>query len=209
MGMRDLTGRVFGRLRVIKRIENRGCSAYWLARCVCGNEKEVRGEHLLSGGSRSCGCLNSETTAARNRTHGMYGTPPYNSWAHLCQRCCNPDDKNYDNYGGRGISVCGEWRGSFEAFWRDMGPSYREGLTIDRIDNDGGYCKKNCRWATALTQGRNRRITRFVTFAGESIPAAVAAERAGIPFSRVSGRLKNGCIDQDLFRPRYSRREAV
>jgi hypothetical protein len=89
--------------------------------------------------------------------------PAYHSWVDMRRRCGNPRRANYSYYGGRGITVCLEWQQSFEAFWRDMGPTWRRGLSLDRIENDLDYCKGNCRWADQVTQMRNQGLRRDST----------------------------------------------
>lgn len=157
----DITGQQFGRLRVIRfdRILN-GCTA-WLCRCECGNELIVRLSGLQTN-TRSCGCLQCETIqriGRANRTHGeaIDLTAEYRTWHGMKQRCLNPRAKKFDLYGGRGISVCQRWLDGFENFLTDMGRKPSPAHSLDRINGNGDYTPKNCRWATPSEQNNNRR----------------------------------------------------
>ncbi|MFJ4469497.1 hypothetical protein ACIP2X_18665 [Streptomyces sp. NPDC089424] len=121
--------------------------------CDCGAQRSVRFAEW--GVTKSCGCLSRELSAERRRTHGRFGTTLYTTWARMIQRCTNPDHPRWADYGGRGITVCERWR-DFSNFLADMGEC-PPGLTLDRIDNDGGYEPGNCRWADYSTQNLNRR----------------------------------------------------
>lgn len=130
--------------------------------CDCGKAHSVSlGEW---GRTQSCGCLRGETNTRVNSTHGMSKTPEYRVWAHVIGRCCNPNDQDFAEYGGRGITVAEVWR-SFERFYADMGPR-PEGTSLDRIDVNGNYEPGNCRWATAEEQANNRRARRLATHCG-------------------------------------------
>lgn len=193
----DMVGKTFGRLTVsgFEGISE-GRNALWRCVCSCGARGVVvRGSSLRSGKTKSCGCLNREAAAAQghaSRTHGQTHTPLHRRWQGMLTRCHNPNDKRYADYGGRGITVCPEWRGSFEAFARDMGPTYAEGMTLDRIDVDGPYSPENCRWATQKEQQNNRRNNRLLTFRGQTKTLAEWCELLGLSYGTVWHRLKSG-----------------
>jgi hypothetical protein len=135
----------------------------YLCVCDCGNKLVVTGQRLRNGESKSCGCLARKLTKIRNRKHGLAHTSIYRIWAKIKMRCTNTNDPSYKDYGGRGINMCDEWFNSFEQFYKDMGDK-PEGLSLDRIDNNKGYFKENCRWATKSEQSKNRRNTIFLEY---------------------------------------------
>jgi hypothetical protein len=155
----DIEGKRFGRLVAQIRVgRDRWGSFIWLCKCDCGNIEEIIGHYLWTGETQSCGCLHTDVRieiGKANKTHGMTKTPTYVSWNSMITRCTNINHKFYKHYGGRGITVCVSWL-LFENFFADMGER-PEGLTLDRRDNDKGYYKENCRWATQSQQVSNRR----------------------------------------------------
>lgn len=160
----DKTGQRFGRLVVLNREEkSRTGQPRWRCQCDCGNETVVNGGALVTGNTSSCGCLRVEANISRLRTHGhsLCGdvSKTYRCWENMRTRVFNKTSPAYKNYGGRGISICDRWS-DFKNFLEDMGES-PEGLTIERLDNDGNYCKENCRWATRTRQGRNNRQAKL------------------------------------------------
>lgn len=160
-GRIDLSGMNFGRLAVMKRHgTNKHKKATWLCLCECGNEAVVITSKLRSGHTKSCGCLQKERTSKASIGHGFsQETTEYNIWAAMIQRCENTNCVDYDEYGGRGIKVCDEWK-SFGNFISDMGerPSLKH--TLERKNNDKGYCKNNCVWDNRTTQSRNQRLRK-------------------------------------------------
>jgi hypothetical protein len=161
----NLVGREFGRLSVASFAGRNGKHRFWNCDCECGGHTVSRTDALLYGLSESCGCLNSQIVSEMSRTHGQawpQATPEYRAWAHMKGRCTNPAHDNWDDYGGRGITVCERWLQSFEAFYADMGPRPNHELSLDRINNEGNYEPGNCRWATIAQQNSNRRPRRKI-----------------------------------------------
>jgi hypothetical protein len=155
----ELTGQRFGKWRVLGFSGIKNGHTYWTCRCDCGTHSSVEGTSLTQGTSGFCLACAARFTADRLRTHGMRHSPEYAIWLTMKDRCSNPRNQDWKHYGGRGIRVCRRWLRSFSAFFRDMGKR-PAGRSIDRRNNDGDYRPGNCRWATALTQSRNRRRRR-------------------------------------------------
>lgn len=182
----DIAGQRFGRLLVVERDKN--ASGRWKCVCDCGASRSVMTNWLTSGNTKSCGCLAKDVTAKRNKKHGMYGTPTYNSWWAMVQRCGYPKHIEYARYGARGISVCERWK-SFDGFLADMGER-PVGMTIDRIDNAGNYEPGNCRWATRLQQANNCRKNTVVEYGGQALSIADWSRQSGIGAQVISKRLR-------------------
>ena len=210
--IKDLTGQKFGRLTVIGLKDTDTRKTFWVCQCDCGSVKEVRSDILLSGRVKSCGCLKSEQdkTNLHSRNHKMADelgfkrsqTRIYRIWQLMRNRCENKHDARYDRYGGRGIVVCEEWKNDFVNFYNwSMENGYSEDLTIDRIDNDGNYCPKNCRWATQEQQARNRSSNIKITIGNATKTLTEWCEIFELNYTAVRDRYRrNGFISiDDLF----------
>jgi hypothetical protein len=211
----DRVGQRVGKLVVLERAANKvekdAIRACWLCECDCGN-KVIVSSHSLSkglkgeGGTRSCGCL----MKVKPIKHGLFDSRIYRIWAIMLQRCTNPKNSGYASYGGRGITVCEEWK-DFKNFFADMGHA-PEGRTLDRRDNSLGYSKENCGWATRKEQGNNRRSNTYITYNGQKKTLSQWASATGITTWCISGRLKSGWpIEKALTEPtkRYKTRATI
>lgn len=191
----DLTGQKFGRLVAVSRAENIGRRTMWKCLCDCGVETIVQSDHIKSGHSKSCGCFYAETRTGAT-THGQSESPLYFAWHAMLNRCNSPTNQDYKYYGGRGIAVCEEWK-KFENFYADMGER-PEGMTLDRIDNSGPYCKENCRWATDKQQQSNKRSNTWHTFDGETLHSTDFAKKLGVSHSHISYWKRVGYTDSEM-----------
>jgi hypothetical protein len=187
---KDISGIKFGRLLAVKQIvKNKHGSYKWLCRCDCGNEIIVLGESLRIGNTKSCGCYKTDVSTK----HGMWDSRLYHIWRGMKQRCRDRNAKDYPSYGGRGITVCDEWKNNFITFYEwAMSHGYADNLSIDRIDNNGNYCPENCRWADSKTQNRNTSQNVYCTIGSETLLLCEWAEMYGIPPFTIRSRIKNG-----------------
>lgn len=194
----EMSGRVFGGWTVISRGNK---PTHWLCRCVCGAERHVAGPALRFGKSTGCGCVRDKAFSARLTVHGYARAPEYMAWRHMRQRCSNPNDRGFINYGGRGIRVCPRWE-EFANFLEDMGRRPSDGHSIERVDVDGDYEPSNCIWATVIVQLRNRRNTRYVKIGERVGKLADLAEEMGLPYEvlRYRARYRKGAefVDRPL-----------
>lgn len=171
-----------------------------LVQCVCGVTKWVEERSVRRGLVTSCG-------SCANKTHGGSKTPEYFVWRSMLARCQNKKHPAYKNYGGRGVSVCKDWL-SFANFVADVGKQPFKGASIDRIDNNLGYSKENCKWSNATEQNRNRRTNRFVTVAGVTKTIVEWAQEVGLRHNTLSYRLSHGWKPEDAIKvkPNFSNR---
>lgn len=189
----NLSGQAFGCLVVLNEVDprrhpNQRLTRYWSCRCACGNVIEVSQDNLRHGHTASCGCNKKAAISLANRTHGQRKSRTYKSWLCMKQRCSNPNNAAFKDYGARGITICKAWEHSFEQFFADMGQC-PPGHGIDRIDNSQGYSKGNCRWATHKQQNNNRRTTLVLTFAGRTQTLLEWSEESALQRSTLWNRL--------------------
>ena len=158
---KELLGKKFGRITVLKSIGKENKKVKWLCKCDCGNECTAFTTDLKSGKKKSCGCLKKERTIEASKTHGLSKERIHKEWRGILHRCKNPSASHYENYGGRGITVCDEWKEDFMAFYEwSMQNGYADNLTLDRKDNDKGYSPDNCRWVTHMENCHNRGVRK-------------------------------------------------
>lgn len=193
-------GDKFGEWTVLEILSSRKC----VARCQCGNEKEVYISNLTSGKSTNCGCIQRIKNHNRMTTHGQSKTKLYNVWAGIKRRCYNPNQKSYVDYGGRGIRMCDEWKENFDIFYEwAISNGYQEGkVEIDRIDVNGHYTPTNCRWITKKKNTNNKRNNYYIEYRGEIKTASELGEEFGLSPNTIIKRLNNGWdIEKALMQP--------
>lgn len=199
----DLTGKRFGYLTIVAPSGSRKGKTFWWADCDCGTRTEVQGSEMTRKrgvSKRSCGCKTAEMISEKRKTHGMSTHKLYAVWRSMIDRCRLPSHYAFHNYGGRGIRVCARWR-EFENFYLDVSPTYAEGLTLDRIDNDGDYSPTNFRWVSMEVQGNNKRANvRIPTSKGE-MTVARASRLFGINVTTILYRIGAGWPDYMLLIP--------
>lgn len=186
----DMTGLVFGRLTVLERdyTEYNGHNARWKCRCSCGTIKVLVGGKLRQGEIQSCGCLLKDKLT----THGLTETAEYRIWRHVKGRTRSESNNNYKRYGARGITMCEEWWCSFETFYKDMGPRPGPEYSIERKDNNKGYSKENCRWATKTEQANNRSSNVFYTRNGVSRTLSNWCRELNLDYNFIRERIRSG-----------------
>ncbi len=201
----NLGGKRFGRLLVVSLKEIRGFSPYWNCVCDCGCQTIIVAYDLTRGHTKSCGCLGREASAIRRTIHGATkhgkSTHEYIVWASMKARCYQRNSFGYKWYGAKGIRICRRWFNSFTNFLADMGPR-PEGHQLDRIDTNGDYKPKNCRWATPKQQSRNRTNNHILKFRKQEYCIAEWAEKTGLTRNAIFYRLKLGwSIEKTLTHP--------
>ena len=184
----NLTGKRFGRLIGIRPIgQTKWHEVIWLFKCDCGKKKYIVGKVVKRGDISSCGCLGTETRANNNIIHGASNTRAYRAWHNMKVRCNWKKSKSYKDYGARGITVCNRWR-KFSNFLSDM-KQPELGMTLERIDNNKSYCSENCRWASRLEQGNNKRNNIVIEHHGEKKTLSQWANTLNLKYSTLRQRL--------------------
>lgn len=185
-------GQKLGNCIFLEDIEIKNHHRYCKFQCECGDEFVSSMQKVKSLHTRSCGCIHSKQLSERNTKHGLRHLVEYTLWLNMKQRCNNPNFKYYDNWGGRGITICDRWVNSFENFYEDMGNQPAKRMGIDRINNDLGYFKENCRWATQKTQNNNKRNNLILEYMGKSQSASMWCDELKLNYTIVTKRLRKG-----------------
>ena len=189
-------GDKFGKWTIIEEIAPKIISnkprRMFRCQCECGNIGEVQLSCLRNGHSTSCGCEQKKKASSANTKHGLEKHPLYCTWKNMKKRCNNPNASEYENYGGRGISVCEKWSNSFQNFYNwAINNGWSKELTIDRIDVNENYCPENCRWANIKTQMNNTTKNHYIEYNGDTYTLSTLSEHLNIPYNIVRYRLSN------------------
>ena len=206
--MKDIIGNKYNKLKATKHVNTIRKNTYTIHMyefiCDCGNSKIINFNNVKYGYTKSCGCLSKEFNKKLFTKHGFSTTRICRTWHGIIQRCLHKNSISYKHYGGRGISVCKEWKDDFMSFYNWANKNgYKKDLTIDRIDNNGNYTPDNCRWATRKEQNINKRNTRYIIFNGKEMLIQDWAKETGIKRTTIIERLKRGwSIKEALSKPR-------
>lgn len=188
----DLTGQIFGKWKLITRLPlNAKKKRYYVCQCVCGVTKEIEQSTLTRGASKSCGCSYTNHPIKHGFSKRGNKLSEYSVWQAMKDRCNNINNKNFHRYGGRGITYDPTWQ-YFENFIKDMGFKPTKSHSIERINNDLGYSKNNCKWATPAEQSRNYSYNVKITYNDETLCLVDWADKAGINRRTFHHRYKNG-----------------
>ena len=201
MKCHDLTGKRYGNLTVISKSAPINGRSNWLCKCDCGNETIVRTSNLESGHTKSCGCYKRMREIEANTVHGLSNTRIHRIWDNMKTRCLNKNSPAFRFYGGRGITICKEWKDSFIAFYQwSISSGYSDKLSIDRIDTNGNYCPDNCRWVSMKVQQNNRTNNKILSTGDTSHTLAEWSEISGKNEWQIRYALKHGKAIEEILR---------
>lgn len=209
----DRTGQKFGRLTLIERVENNKFNqVQWKCRCDCGKEVIVKAYSLTTGQTKSCGCLKKEQNYINiaKVKHNMTNTRLYNIWRDMKSRCLNPNNKRHKFYFDKGITVCDEWKNDFMNFYNwAINNGYRDNLTIDRINNNGNYEPKNCRWATITEQNNNQSNNIRIKYNESEYTLSELSKIYNIKRATLYDRIKRGWTIDEALNRKVAKRNRV
>jgi hypothetical protein len=207
----EYIGKTIGRWTIISfayQQDKKHGAIYFNCKCSCGKTKCRVLKSIVRGLSKSCGCFAVEQVKDKLKKYfnGEQGSKEYRAWADMKTRCYNKKRETYHRYGGRGIKVCSRWLSSFENFFEDMGLCPQGKNSLDRVRNNGNYCKSNCRWATSKEQSANTSKAINIKFKGKTQPLMQWALEIGISQSALGLRYRNGLRGEKLlFKGRYGK----
>ena len=206
---KDISGQTFNRVLVLYRKGHaKDKHITWWCRCSCGAEFECPGNALIRGNTKSCGCLSKELTIKRSTKHGAATRknkhPIYRNYHHMLERCYNPNNKNYNLYGARGITVCETWKNDFSTFFNwALSNNWQQGLSIDRIDNNGNYYPENCRWSTQLEQCNNQNKNIVLTYQNKTQTLSQWARELNMPYACLYDRYLRKLPVEKVLTPKH------